>query len=299
MNQRLVVLAAVAGLLSAVGCTTQPADDSEESSVASPLKTQDHYAITVQNCLQWGFSMGFCARVGSEAFNVDAQEWDNLTAHAMPYWTQSQCDAVAAVQGRLRSLGTDARAVLAKPVWTGSDADRLASDLGRALHTIQDNCAHEGMTNPQHAWYSINGYCLSDGEDPDTAPAALQCASGETRAIFYTLAYAVRTFGHQLEGLVPDSGLGTVDPSRAQVCSFLAQWSDFDGYDRRWDNGVVANTFRDTMIHALTDGANVPNACDGLPTVAGHSPIAVRSPRWPVSVSDPMCFTQKVYCFGE
>jgi hypothetical protein len=289
----LVTLATLAG------CATQPDDETQESQVASPLKTTDHQNITAICCAGAGFGSAFCDRLAAEAHNVDAWEWFTLAAHAMPEANQSQCDAAAAVQERLRQRGSDIRALLAQPVITTTYANQLASALGRALHAVQDNCAHEGMTNPQHSWYSNRGYCLSDGEDPDTAPAAIQCAWTETVTALTYFADAVRASHHQLGDLVPEGGFPIVDPVRDQICSFLHEWTNFDGVDRRWNNGVMTPALRNTLIWAFSAGYRGPNACDNLLAVPGSSPLAILTPRAWVPVSDPMCFTEKVYCIGE
>jgi hypothetical protein len=291
------VLASIGAL--AVGCASPPPEEEAAATTESPLKTTAHQQISIAECEAAGISRSFCERVGAEAFNVDSQEWNNLEAHAMPTLQQSQCDAAAAVQGRLRRRGAEIRAILAKHTITYGDGDALASSLGRALHTIQDNCAHEGMTNPQHSWYSNRGWCLSDGEDPDEKQAALDCAARESVAVLKAFADAARAAGYHPETLGVSAALGTVDPDRDQVCSFLHEWSQFDGFDRRWDNAVTLPAFRDTFIAAFTTGAAVADACTGLPVAAGHSPIAIKNPRPRASVSYPLCFTTEVYCVGE
>ena len=301
---KLSVLTVASTLFTALaleGCASPGGDADEESpaTTESPLKTTAHQQISVADCESVGLGRSFCERVGAEAFDVDSREWDNLEAHAMPTLRQSQCDAAAAVQGRLRRRGAEIRAILAKHQLTLGDGDALASSLGRALHTIQDNCAHEGMTNPQHSWYSNRGYCLSDGEDPDERQSALDCAARESVAVLKAFADAVRAAGYRPDALGVSAALGTVNPDRDQVCAFLHEWQSFDGVDRRWDNTLTLPAFRATFIDALTTGAAVADVCTGLPAVAGRSPIAIKTPRPRVAVSYPLCFTEEVYCVGE
>ena len=172
-----VLVVASAGLT--VGCAVEPAAE-PPSQTQDPLKTKDHSAITGAACRAHGLGESFCSRVQAEAFNVDHDEWTTLAAHSQPEAGQSQCEAALAVQTRLHSLGGEMHQIMSEGIPDGASVDKLAKALGRSLHTIQDNCAHHGMSNPQHAWYSIRDWCISSGEDPDSAPEALQCAREET-----------------------------------------------------------------------------------------------------------------------
>jgi hypothetical protein len=210
----------------------------------------------------------------------------------MPAVAQKSCDAAAAVQARLRRRGAEIRGLVRKGTLTREETNALASSLGRALHTIQDNCAHEGMSNPQHAWYSNRGWCLSSGEDPDEHEAAIQCARDETWAVLQAVVKTARDAGVRLSDLRADR-VSTWNPSREQVCTFLREWEDFDGRDRRWDNRVTVPAFRKTLISKLSTGADERDVCASRPS------IATPSPRAPVAVSDPLCFTTRLYCIGH
>jgi hypothetical protein len=300
MRIALVVSALVATCLASVGCATEvPEEEQPTSTEESPLKTKEHAAISGDLCRAAGINSDFCTRLAAEAFDVDYLEWNNLSAHAMPMLGQSQCDAAAATQARLRGLGAQIHGLLAKTTLYPADKDQLANALGRALHTIQDNCAHEGMNNPQHSWYSNRGWCLSNGEDPDENPAAIECARNETWTVLLAFVQAVQTARYRPSDLSADTNLGSWNPGRDQVCSFLREWQQFDGRDHRWDNTKTAPAFRQTLIEAFRGGQAVADVCTGLTAASGHSPIAVTRPRAPVAVSDPLCFTTKAYCFGE
>jgi hypothetical protein len=289
----------LAGAVIATGCTAAPAEQENVAETDSPLKTDEHQRTTSYLCLDAGLSQAFCARLAAEAFNVDRIEWNNLEAHAMNSGSQTLCDAAASTQARLRRRGGEIHALLAQHTLQPADMDALASSLGRALHTIQDNCAHEGMTNPQHSWYSNRGWCLSDGEDPDEQASAIQCARDETWTVMLAFVQAVKNAHYQVAAIGSSSSLGTANPDRDQVCSFLREWQNFDGRDHRWDNAVTIPAFRSTFIEKFTTGADVADVCQGLQPVDGHSPIAIHTPRARVAVSDPLCFTTKAYCLGE
>ena len=51
---------------------------------------------------------------------------------------------------------------------------------GGQFDTIQDNCAHEGQSNPEHSWHSIKGWCEHSDEDPDEPGKAKKPAVART-----------------------------------------------------------------------------------------------------------------------
>ena len=59
----------------------------------------------------------------------------------------------------------------------------LSSELGRALHSLQDNCGHHGMVDPPHAFLAVEDTCSGTGEHPDSQDDALACAREETRGV--------------------------------------------------------------------------------------------------------------------
>lgn len=278
--------------LVACGAEVEPAATSSEQD----LKTDDHRALTTDYCIRAGFHDAFCARVGAEAFVVDAQEWERPWMHAMPRDGEGQCEAVEEVQQHLARRGSEIRAVLARPTIERADLEALAESLGRTLHTLQDNCAHEGMTNPQHAWYSLRAFCLHVDEDPDLAPRALDCAANETKLVFRALKEAFRASGKDPASLWEAHDMAAPQPGIAHVCEFLGDWQAFDGKDARWDIRVTAPAFRETFVNALRGDSAARPVCEGR---GGNdpSPIAIPSPRPTVtSLSDPTCTPVRLLC---
>src|SRR5262249_47822173 len=152
---------------------------------AHALKAAAHAEITRTQCGRTGLPPTFCARLATEVQNVDATEWTKLEAHAQIDRGQTACEAAGAAATRLVTLGSAVRAALAGSAVDASvfAGDAIAQNLGRALHTIQDNCAHHGQPNPQHAWHTLRSRCAFTGEDPDSQQEALTCAWAETDQI--------------------------------------------------------------------------------------------------------------------
>ena len=44
----------------------------------------------------------------------------------------------------------------------------------------QDNCAHSGVPNTQHAWFSLSDSCLDTTLSPDIQPEAQKCAKEQS-----------------------------------------------------------------------------------------------------------------------
>lgn len=298
-SRRALVVFGILGTLTASAACTSARDDGNEDGVSEDqLKTEDHRAITTEYCIRAGFHDAFCARVAAEAFVVDREEWEHPWAHAMPQPGQSSCDAAAAVQKALVDRGNEIRRTLARPTLGRDEIETLAKALGRALHALQDNCAHQGMTNPQHSWYSIRGFCDGTGEDPDTAPSALECGANETKLVFRTMKEAFRAARHDPASLWQAHDMAAPQPSLAHVCEFLGEWRGFDGKDARWELSVTAPAFRETLTKAILQGVDSPRVCDGLAAPAsGASPIAARTPRPQVrELADPTCTRIRLLC---
>jgi hypothetical protein len=201
-----------------------------EAGSAHALKPAKHLALAVAACGKAGLPAPFCKRIGQAAFDTDAHEWDLLAAHAQREEGEDRCAGADAAIDRVDALAREAidrhRA--------GDDG--TAADLfGRAIHTIQDECAHHGMTNPEHAHFSLQATCSSADVNPDIQPAALACADTQTtaalRAIADALADAPRV---GLAGVCPPDYNGgdgngrtdtcdkTVMPGPIAACDFLA-----------------------------------------------------------------------------
>jgi hypothetical protein len=278
--------------------------------VAFALKPAVHRSISLTACQEAGLSYDFCRRVGAADYDTDANEWDDLSAHAQIDRDQSACEAADRTATRLASLGSEARDALDSLAGSSSlkDADRLAIALGRALHTLQDDCAHHGMPNPQHAWASLSDFCQGTSESPDIQPGALDCATSETEAVFSTFAELLDARGVSREvfsGLcaidLDGDGAGGFDPCRLYLpapwdaCAFLGEADEWDGIDRQWDNARVLPALDAAFVSALRSGQSAPELCGGDPLALAPSDPA------PVSdVSDvPSCFSAHLLCLGK
>jgi hypothetical protein len=131
----------------------------------------------------------FCRRIGREAFETDYHEWEDLTAHAQRYLGQERCSAADAVLTRIDTL---ARMAITKI--RSRDQEGAAIAIGRALHTLQDECSHQGMTNEEHSFYSLTQTCEHADVSPDIQPAAIACADKRAHS------RGVRRGGHRICG---------------------------------------------------------------------------------------------------
>jgi hypothetical protein len=178
---------------------------------------------------------------------------------------------------------------------------RTAVALGRALHTLQDECAHRGINNLQHAWFSILDECEMPGASPDNRPGAAECARERTRAVMPLVAAALEQMGtERLEAVCPKSGAGRFGdcdrvslPGVVGVCEFLDAHDEWDGIDRAWKPGAVAT--------AMTAAFTAPLAGEPLPAAvcAGDGDIAA-PPAAPVDVGSlDACFKLDLLCLGS
>lgn len=174
--------------------------------------------------------------MGAAAYNVDRYEWEDLAAHAQPEEGASKCQAANNAVARIRTLAQEMRTISEAST---SYNPELAVAVGRALHTIQDNCAHSGIPNPAHAWFSLSDSCLKTSLSPDVQPQAIACAEAETQRAMQVFASVI-----QVPTPPPDpSGRGSSPqqdpqffPPRGGVCDFLKSAVTWDGVDRRWNN---------------------------------------------------------------
>jgi len=238
------------------------------ASTAHALNQSKHFDVTVASCTRAGLPSAFCNRVATEVYNVDANEFDDLSAHSQIPDGATACDAANASLWRVFWLGEKVHSSL---VTVGSHAtraanDALAQELGRALHTIQDDCAHSGMPNPQHAWHSLKDVCKGTTESPDVQTPAFACAAAETDAVFSAFVDVVH------DGGATFSALATIDtdddkhwPGYGDVCDFLGSAGDWDGQDRRWSLDVVRAALTDRFVRALygADATQFAYLCTG------------------------------------
>ncbi len=266
--------------------------------VAAPALALDqakHRSISENSCRSAGLDPDFCERLGKAAYNVDSYEWTNLAAHSQPEAGQSLCDAVNAAADREASLGGEIHAALQMPA-SQDRAEALADAMGRALHTIQDNCAHKGVANPQHAWFSLMDSCDGTKLSPDVQPDSVSCANSETESVMYEFAKALYNAGVSNNELSSVGGTSTHWPTRGGACEFLDGSKDWDGHDVRWNNAVVSPGLRDAFVLSLSGNAPYQDFCQ-LPA----SELAHQNPQAPVDTSagPDWCLKLNVFCIGK
>jgi len=266
---------------------------------AFALDQSVHQQISHDGCTAANLPQDFCERVGTEAYNVDSYGWSHPEAHAQigEGAIGTACTAANAALERERMLGVDIRTSLQTLVGSPSEDLRIhiATQLGRALHTVQDDCAHHGMPNPQHAWWSLTDSCTGSKTSPDLVPAAASCARTETAAIFAAFTQEMATAGVAPAALDNVSEGWTHWPARGDVCSFLREAATWDGVDRRWNNDVAVPWLRDQLTNAITsDDSSVGDTCAGDAAIAQYQPDAqvntANPPSW--------CFKVSALCVG-
>jgi MYXO-CTERM domain-containing protein len=269
------------------------------SSPAWALKQSEHGRVTAAACARAGLPEDFCDRVTAETYDVDAWEWNDLAAHAQIDDNQTACQAANAARERLRTLGGDVRGLLQETANSSSLAPTgVAVALGRALHTVQDNCAHHGMPNPQHAWWSLSDVCAGTSASPDVQPGAISCAHAASDRVFATLRSAMQQAGVGSDALSMARSGAEHWPSRGDICHFMRTLSqEWDGVDRRWENGVVSPALEAQLVRAMTvDDVSTGDICQG-----GERSIALArpNPRYDTSNGEKFCFSMSVYCVGK
>jgi hypothetical protein len=265
---------------------------------AFALNQARHEQISHDSCVSAGLPEDFCERVGAAAHNVDNHEFDDLPAHAqMPEgWTA--CDAANASGRRVSDLGAEVHDRIFNQAYTPSaaNADALADALGRALHTLQDDCAHAGMPNPQHAWSSLRDVCEHTQESPDVQPEAIACAQASTDEAIAAVLDVMTDNGVQKAQLASADEQAPLITGWFDACAFLASVHRWDGVDRRWDNGIVDPWLRRTFASAVRAWTQPPlgdvcaDAQDGI--------LVALSPDTDVT-DPPDCAAISVFCGGK
>ena len=263
------------------------------------LKPAKHRQLAEASCRQVGLPDAFCRRMGKAVYETDYREWDDLSAHAQTERGQARCVAADAAVTRVESLGRSAiDAVHAR------DFERAAVDLGRALHTIQDECAHHGMTNEEHAFLSLEQTCESMDTSPDVQPEAIACAAQRTAAVMNRVRGAFA--GTQWSGVDElcrdwrsdnrdaDACASASLPSPVMACEFLALFDDWNGADSRWNSDVVGPS----LLAAFDAGVRGESASR---TVCAGDPHAIDlvAPHPVQQVSDITCGLTDIGCLGK
>ncbi len=268
---------------------------------AYALKPDKHAALTTASCNAAGLPQDFCTRAATEDYDTDVREWTDLSAHAQIADAQTACDSADAAALRLWTLGDQLRQALAAVAASPSEDNvgQAGAALGRALHTIQDDCAHHGMPNPQHAWWSLDDYCNGTTLSPDVQDSAVACAHTETETVMALVAAAVRDSGaaDSLGALACASGCTDRDgPTWSEQCDFIGEASTWDGIDRRWNNDVAVPALRAAFAAGLSGSGAPASVCGGDESVL--SP-AVSDPMLDVSGGTPSCVKAHVLCLGK
>ena len=271
------------------------------SSTASALNQSKHFDVTVQSCTHAGLPPAFCQRVGVEVYNVDANEFNDLSAHSQIPADSTACDAANASLWRVFWLGGQLRAATVAAGYSPSvdQHDRIAQHLGRALHTVQDNCAHSGMPNPQHAWHSLSDVCQGTTESPDLNPAAFSCASAETDAVLSAFIDVLHDNGGDFAQLATISAEDDKHwPAYPDVCAFLGSAGEWNGQDRRWDNSVVRPALTAQLVQGLrgADSSQFARVCSGYDD--GVLPAYSESDR-DTSGGAQSCIKIHTFCLGK
>lgn len=225
---------------------------------ALALKQSGHYNVTYEACRAEKFGMAYCKAVAAAAYNVDKLEWTDMAAHGQRRQGQSACDAGQATANRLNDLGRAIRATN-----TPKESAKL---LGQALHTIQDECAHHGMTNAQHAHFSLDAEC-GDGTNPDTTSSALSCAASRTKAAFVALRGSLGLSSAELSSWCVSHGCSTTRMvGLREGCEFLGERAAWNFKETKWTNAAGQIMFT-AFTNGLTGG--------GAPKVCGNGDIAL------------------------
>lgn len=282
---------------------------------AHALKPGTHADLTKTSCVAAGLPSNLCTRAATEDYDTDSREWDDLRAHAQIDDGETACTAADGAAHRMWQLGNDLRSALGQVAISSTETNvgQVGAALGRALHTVQDQCAHEGMPNPQHAWFSLGDFCDGTATSPDVQADAIGCARGETDALMALVARAVRTSGvaSRLDAKscppAPSSGRDHNSgptaicqrrflPGPIDACSFLGRAKDWDGIDRTWKGSLVAPALRAAFGAGLS-GANEPRSICG----GNERKLSQGTSTQIVDVSQgaPTCAGASLFCLGK
>jgi uncharacterized protein (TIGR03382 family) len=271
------------------------------TSSASALNQSKHRDTSVAACRAAGLPKAFCLRVGVETYNVDANEFNDLSAHSQIPDGSTACDAANNSSWRVFWLGSQLRAATIGAGYSPSRAlhNQIAQHMGRALHTIQDNCAHSGMPNPQHAWHSLSDVCQGTTESPDVNPAAYTCAAEESAALFSAFIDVLHDYGgetSQLSNITSEDD--THYPAYGDVCDFLGSADQWDGSDRRWDNNIMRPMLTAQLLAGL-GGASDSQWQRVCTTWENDVAASYSDPDFDTSGGPQSCIKIHAFCLGK
>jgi len=249
------------------------------STDAWALKPGKHRALLEDACGDVGLPDAFCRRAGKQVYEVDFAEWTALSAHAQRERGQERCAAADAAIARVDALARE----VADDV-LGGKLEEGAIALGRAVHTLQDECAHHGMTNEEHAFYSLEQTCGEGDVSPDIQPEALTCADARTRDALARVADALAGAAWPSVDFIcrdsedRDTCAQAVLPTPGMACSFLKLHTAWDGDDSTWNGAIVGPALADAFANGLAGGPAPQPVCDAgtIDPPAPHAPVADR-----------------------
>jgi hypothetical protein len=269
------------------------------STDAWALQPAKHRKLAETACASAGLPDAFCRRMGKQVYETDYEEWKDLSAHAQRLLGQDRCEAADAALDRVDQLareGVDST--------RSGDFEAGAIALGRAIHTLQDECAHHGMTNEEHAFYSLEQTCTDAESSPDIQPEAIACADARTRDVMGAVASALAgTSWSNVESLCigtdnndreVDTCAQAVLPTPWMACHFLAQHAEWDGDDSRWNGDIVGPA----LVSAFKAGLANEQASHAV-CAPGSTAIDPPSTRAPVTDLDVGCAWIDITCLGK
>ncbi len=265
---------------------------------AHALNQSKHQELSHDGCTDHGLPDRFCKQVGVEAYNVDHYEWDDPAAHGQMADDGTACDGANATMAREFALGQEIRHRIENLAYNPRKAenDALARAIGRALHTVQDNCAHAGMPNVQHSWASMSDTCEGTSISPDVQPEAIDCARSATDAVMSTVVDTMSDWGIEKASLGQTDVGDTHWPSYGDVCNFLGEAGSWDGGDRHWDNSIVDPALRQVLTWAISsDDAYVWDVCYDAP----DGILVSLADDVDVSGGSPSCIKISAFCLGK
>lgn len=271
------------------------------ASTAYGLEQTAHRKISRNACTAAGLPSNFCARVGTEAYNVDSYEWNDLAAHAQVDVARGQttCQAANLVAVRVYGLASEVHdGLIAKAEGESwADGQRLATGLGRALHTVQDNCTHHGISNPQHGWYSLSDSCSGTRLSPDLDADALSCARTETARAMRAFVASLGSAGLSGDDLDDGVAVGVAHyPARADVCAYLKSGNTWSGVDAHWEGRRAVPAMMEQVEAGMAGGDAPADVCHGDPNALTP---AARVASLDTSHAQALCFTVSLYCLGK
>jgi hypothetical protein len=267
---------------------------------ASALTQSLHKSMTKSACTKAGLPSKFCDRVAVGAYNVDAFEASVIAAHSMRAQGQTICQAAEDVQARIQSLGFEIRGLViqmkANP--TAATAQTIADRLGMVFHTIQDNCVHMGVDDPQHAYSSLSDLCEDTELSPDSDPVGQSHATDATKLVFDSFKLLLSQTGVGMNQLNSVKSASTKWPTRGECCDFLKKAEQWNGIDVQWNRAVMLPHLDDQLAYALTTGnESIGSPCE--PDPAALNSVEVDPPVDVVANKIDWCFTVSAFCIGK